>query len=80
MRSSIQLKNAFKAYTQELDKLVSPQETICSVREKFQKTQTDILLKTLRIDTGRLGIPVYLSLCGGDAVRTIGTKKQMGKG
>lgn len=80
MKSSIQLKNAFKAYTQELDKVVSPQETIRSVREKFQKTQTDILLKTLRIDTGRLGIPIYLSLCGADAVRTIGSKKQMGKG
>jgi ribosomal protein S12 methylthiotransferase accessory factor len=80
MRSGIQLQNAFKTYTHDLDKLVSPQETIQTVRDKLKKTGPEILLKTLRIDTGRLGIPVYLSLCGTDAVRTIGTKKQMGKG
>ncbi len=80
MRSGIQLQNAFKSYTHELDKLVSPQETIQTVRDKLKKTGPEILLKTLRIDTGRLGIPVYLSLCGTDAVRMIGTKKQMGKG
>jgi len=80
MRSGIQLQNAFKTYIHELDKLVSPQETIQTVRDKLKKTGLEILLKTLRIDTGRLGIPVYLSLCGEDAVRTIGTKKQMGKG
>ena len=80
MRSGIQLQKAFKTYTHDLDKVVSPEETIKIVRESLRKTHTDILRKTLRIDTGRLGIPVYLSLCGADAVRTIGTKKQMGKG
>lgn len=80
MRSGIQLHDAFKTYTYELDKLVSPQETIHRVREKLKKTDLDIFLKTLRIDTGRLDIPVYISLCGSDAVRMIGTKKQMGKG
>ena len=80
MRSGIQLQKAFKNYTHDLDKVVSPEETIKIVRESLRKTHTDILTKTLRIDTGRLGIPVYLSLCGADAVRTIGTKKQMGKG
>jgi ribosomal protein S12 methylthiotransferase accessory factor len=74
MRSGIQLQNAFKTYIHELDKLVSPQETIQTVRDKLKKTGPEILLKNLRIDTGRLGIPVYLSLCGTDAVRTIGTK------
>ncbi len=80
MRLGIQLHDAFKTYTYELDKLVSPQETIHRIREKLKKTGTDILLKTLRIDTHRLGIPVYLSLCGPEAVRMTGTKKQMGKG
>lgn len=80
MQSGVQLQNAFKTYTHELDKLVPPRKTIQIVRGSLQKTYTDILTKTLRIDTGRLGIPVYLSLCGTDAVRTIGTKKQMGKG
>jgi ribosomal protein S12 methylthiotransferase accessory factor len=40
----------------------------------------DILRKTMRIDTGRLDIPVYISLCGADAVPLTGTNKQMGKG
>lgn len=80
MRSGIQLQNAFKTYTQELDKLFSPRETVQRTRERLKKTGIDILSKTLRIDTGRLGIPVYISLCGVDAVRMIGTKKQMGKG
>jgi ribosomal protein S12 methylthiotransferase accessory factor len=80
MRSGISLHNAYKTYTSDLDKLIPPQETIQSVRGKLRDLREDILIKTLRIDTGRFGIPVYLSLCGTDAVRTIGTKKQMGKG
>ena len=80
MRSGIQLRDTFKTYTQELDKLVLPQETIQRVREKLEETDLDVFLKTLRIDTGRLDIPVYISLCGPEAVRMIGTKKQMGKG
>jgi len=34
----------------------------------------------MRIDNGRLDIPVYFSICGQDAYKVIGTKKQMGKG
>ena len=80
MRSGIHFQNAFKTYTYELDKLVSPQETIERVQSKLHETGIDLLQRTLRIDTGRLGIPVFISLCGTEAVRTIGTKKQMGKG
>jgi ribosomal protein S12 methylthiotransferase accessory factor len=80
MQSGIQLQNAFKTYTHELDKLISPDKTIQRVRENLQRIHSDILEKILRIDTGRLGISVYLSLCGTDAARMIGTKKQMGKG
>jgi ribosomal protein S12 methylthiotransferase accessory factor len=40
----------------------------------------DILKRTIRIDNGRLDIPIYFSLCGSDAHNIIGTKKQMGKG
>jgi ribosomal protein S12 methylthiotransferase accessory factor len=38
------------------------------------------LEKTIRIDNGRLDIPVFFSLCGRDAQHIIGTRKQMGKG
>jgi ribosomal protein S12 methylthiotransferase accessory factor len=34
----------------------------------------------VRIDNGRLDIPVFFSICGQDALQVIGTKKQMGKG
>ncbi len=33
-----------------------------------------------RVDTGRLGIPVYFSICGREAYEVIRNKKQMGKG
>ena len=39
-----------------------------------------ILTETKRIDTGRLDIPDLSQLCGEDATRLTGTKKQMGKG
>jgi ribosomal protein S12 methylthiotransferase accessory factor len=49
-------------------------------REKLKNIDLDILKSTVRIDNGRLDIPVYFSTCGADAVSVIGTKKQMGKG
>jgi ribosomal protein S12 methylthiotransferase accessory factor len=74
------LKDAFKGYTQDLDKLVSPGETLRRFRERLRAVDLDILEGTVRIDNGRLDIPVYFSLCGRDAREVIGTKKQMGKG
>ncbi|MCA1906688.1 MAG: YcaO-like family protein, partial [Desulfarculus sp.] len=49
-------------------------------RERFARLGGEVLERTLRIDTGRLGIPVYLSLCGQAATALTNTKKQMGKG
>jgi len=40
----------------------------------------NVLARIVRIDTGRLDIPIYIRLCGEDATRFTGTKKQMGKG
>jgi ribosomal protein S12 methylthiotransferase accessory factor len=80
MDHKIVLKDAFKGYTFDQDKAVSPQETVAAFRAKLKAADLDILERTLRIDTGRLGIPVYFSLCGKDALEVIGTKKQMGKG
>ncbi|MDL1975000.1 MAG: YcaO-like family protein [Deltaproteobacteria bacterium] len=76
----MQIEDCFKQYTYELDKVVSPEETIENVRKRLEESGIDILEKLVRIDTHRLDIPVYLSMCGTDAVRTIGTRKQMGKG
>lgn len=77
---AIILRDCWKNYTYDLDKACSPEETVTRVKARFGQLQLDLLKKTLRIDSGRLDIPVYISLCGLDAVRTIGTQKQMGKG
>ena len=74
------LNDAVKTFTLDQDKVLTPQETVRRFRDKLSALKLDILAETARIDTGRLGIPVYLSRCGADAHRIIGTKKQMGKG
>jgi ribosomal protein S12 methylthiotransferase accessory factor len=80
MGSNIVLKDAFKRFTKDQDKIQEPKETVRKFREKLKEIDLDILEKTVRIDNGRLDIPVYFSLCGRDAREIIGTKKQMGKG
>ena len=78
--SNVALSDSFKNYSHDQDKTRSPAETVQWVRERLGRLDIKILDKTLRIDTGRLDIPVYISLCGEDATRLTGTKKQMGKG
>jgi ribosomal protein S12 methylthiotransferase accessory factor len=79
-RNKVSLKDAFKGYTLDQDKIVRPEETVRRFKEKLEAVDLDILKETVRIDTGRLGIPVYFSVCGRDAEAVTGTKKQMGKG
>lgn len=76
----IELRDAFKGYTHDQDKLCDPAETLQQVKDRLTHLKLDVLQEIRRIDTGRLGIPVYFSLCGSDARRIIGTRKQMGKG
>ncbi|MBW2031591.1 MAG: YcaO-like family protein [Deltaproteobacteria bacterium] len=74
------LRDAYKGYTLDQDKILSPEETVRRFREKLKEVDLDILEGTVRIDNGRLDIPVYFSLCGRDARQIIGNRKQMGKG
>jgi len=74
------LQDAHKGYTLDQDKIFTPEETVRKFREKLKAMDLDILEETVRIDNGRLDIPIYFSLCGRDAEEVIGTKKQMGKG
>lgn len=69
-----------KGYTQDLDKSVSPAQTIRHVQDRLASVGLDILSGTRRVDVGRLGIPVYLGVCGTDARSVMPTRKQMGKG
>ncbi|MBW1840816.1 MAG: YcaO-like family protein [Deltaproteobacteria bacterium] len=80
MNHKIVLKDAFKGYTLDQDKICTPEETVKRFKNKLKKIDLDILEKTTRIDNGRLDIPIYFSVCGKDAAEITGTKKQMGKG
>ena len=76
----VQLQDCFKTYTTDQDKAITPEETIARFKKKLEDLNLDILKEVKRIDNGRLGIPVYFSVCGEDARAMTGTKKQMGKG
>ncbi|MEZ4526400.1 MAG: YcaO-like family protein [Desulfobacterales bacterium] len=74
------LQDAYKKETRDQDKIMRPEDTVARFKEKLKQLDMKILEGTQRIDNGRLGIPVYFSLCGSDALALTGTKKQMGKG
>ncbi|PIE57575.1 MAG: hypothetical protein CSA33_07600 [Desulfobulbus propionicus] len=76
----IQLQSCPKNYTHDQDKACTPAETVQKLQQRLRETGLDILKEVRRIDTGRLGIPVYFSVCGADAQAVIGSKNQMGKG
>jgi ribosomal protein S12 methylthiotransferase accessory factor len=80
MTSEIKLQDAFKGYTRDQDKILPPEETVRRLKAKLKQLDLDILAQTVRIDNGRLDIPVFFSYCGRDAAALTGTKKQMGKG
>jgi ribosomal protein S12 methylthiotransferase accessory factor len=80
MTSKIVFKDAYKTFTADQDKVLPPEETVRRFKERLQHVDLDILEETVRIDNGRLGIPVFFSRCGKDAAALTGTKKQMGKG
>ncbi len=76
----ITLQPCRKNYTYDQDKACSPEETVARFQERLRVSNLDVLQDIRRIDNGRLDIPVYFSVCGADAQRIIGNKKQMGKG
>ena len=79
-KNTIRLHSCLKEYTYDQDKACTPEQTVERFHERLKATGLDILKEVKRIDTGRLDIPVFFSVCGKDALKTIGTKKQMGKG
>ena len=79
-RFNVTLNDVYKGYQHDQDKLIDPRETVNRLKTRLAGLKLDILEKTVRIDTGRLDIPVYFSRCGQDAWKIIGNRKQMGKG
>jgi len=80
MTYKIELKDAYKGYTEDQDKLITPEKTIEILKKNLKTINYEILSHTERIDNGRIGIPVFFSVCGKDAAALTKTKKQMGKG
>ncbi len=76
----IRLNSCPKGYTQDQDKAIAPEQTIAAAKERLAGQGKRILANTRRIDTGRLGIPVFVSECGADARHIMPSRKQMGKG
>ncbi|OIO00840.1 MAG: hypothetical protein AUJ49_09180 [Desulfovibrionaceae bacterium CG1_02_65_16] len=76
----LKLKDCFKVYTTDQDKAAPPAETVARVKARLEKMCPGVLEETRRVDTGRLGIPVFLSVCGPAARAVMPTRKQMGKG
>ena len=76
----IKMTDAIKRATDDQDKIWQPEKTVATVKARMKRIDLKILEETIRIDNGRLDIPVYFSTCGHDARTVIGTKKQMGKG
>ena len=74
------IPDAAKQATDDQDKSIKPEQTVAQVKEKMKAMDLKILDQTMRIDNGRLDIPVFFSTCGHDAKAVIGTQKQMGKG
>ncbi|MEN8191093.1 MAG: YcaO-like family protein [Thermodesulfobacteriota bacterium] len=79
-KNAIRFNDCFKTFTTDQDKAIRPEDTVARFEEKIAGLDLDILEEVKRIDNGRLGIPVYFSVCGADAREMTGTKKQMGKG
>ena len=80
MNNKLILNDAFKRFTLDQDKILPPEETVKIFKDKLNKIDLDILKDTVRLDNGRLDIPVFISYCGQDAKNVTGGKKQMGKG
>ena len=72
--------DCLKSYTYDQDKVCTPEETIARLKQKLAGVKLDILKDVQRVDTGRLDIPVYFSVCGREAYEVIRNKKQLGKG
>lgn len=76
----MKLTSCPKGYTHDLDKATDPAETVQRVRGILDALDMEIVSDIVRIDNGRLGIPVFMSIAGAGARDYLPTRKQMGKG
>ena len=68
MNYTVKLNDAYKSFTKDQDKILHPEETVKRFKNKVNAIDLDILKSAIRIDNGRLDIPVYFSTCGVEEV------------
>ncbi len=73
-------EDCLKHYTYDQDKVCTPEETMARLKQKLAEVKLDVLNGVQRVDSGRLDITVYFSICGREAFEVIRNKKQLGKG
>lgn len=78
LSSNVHLKSSPKGYVAGLEKAVHPSETVRSLKRLLADLNLDLVRETVRIDSGRLNIPVYVCVVGKDC--NTPTPKTMGKG
>jgi len=79
MQSNITIQDSLKTFSHDQDK-TQPRAHNCLGARDPRQIQNERACQDDAIRHGRLDIPIYISLCGEDATRFTGTKKQMGKG
>ncbi len=79
MQSNITIQDSLKTFSHDQDK-TRPRAHNCLGARDPRQIQNERACQDDAIGHGRLDIPIYISLCGEDATRFTGTKKQMGKG
>ncbi len=79
-KEKIVFKSCKKAFREDLDKASKPEDTLKRFYRQIKNLDFNLVNEVKRIDNGRLGIPVYFSVCSEHASRVTGTRKQMGKG
>jgi ribosomal protein S12 methylthiotransferase accessory factor len=78
LQSGVSLGSCPKIHTVEIEKAISPRDTVRRVMDKLGGLELELVREIIRIDSGRLGIPVYICSAGKDC--NIPTPKTMGKG
>jgi len=76
--SYVRITSRRKGHTVGLDKAIPPEEAVRNVRRVLASAGLDLVAETIRIDAGRLDIPVYVCRAGRDC--NIPAPKTMGKG
>lgn len=76
----MKIESCLKGTGKFFDKVRDPSDTVKWAKERFESLGEKVFEEAIRIDKGRLGIPVYISKYTPQALRLTGTAKQMGKG